>query len=631
MIQPSLTRPRLPHSDPKDPRERLLDSALEPLSAVAPTSVTPASAAPTSAAPFLAASVLAALLLGASLAGCSDDKTTEPDPEPSPYLPATSPGNVLDNLQIAMELRDAVGFEALLFAPEFRFVVDPVDLRDQPDLPRHWGYDCEADLIERMLDSPSVLDLTLRFVKGEVEDARSEDGPGDPSWKRSMITDVEFELETVNPDDPTDNIIYKVNGDRAIFLFAQDPTELAGGEPSWKITEWRDVRIGASPSGSGARAASLTMERSFGEIKSIYSSPGMCGTLQPTNPRFALENFQDAYDERDLVQFTEVFADDGYEFRFDATDAADSDIPEAWGWEEERSAHAELFASPRVDVMSLDFRRGFVTTPSAEEGFPLSVTRVIEADNVQLRAGDLSFPALEFAVDGTIATFGFAPDVTESAFGYPLWKIVSWSDQQNAPISTISTSWGRFKHSFYLPPAPYESPSSPEAVIRNFRNAYERRDLEAYEACLDLVEFAFRFDPVDVQDQPDLPVFWGATQELAVTRNLFHSGAVFDIALSYVPGVVRDVDESDGGQIDLSWKKMTVTDVQLDVTVGNPSDPTDDVIYRVSGDRALFFFSLDESGSEPVWRLAEWRDIRIGGTPLTVLQMSWGEVKSRFR
>ena len=185
-----------------------------------------------------------------ALVGCSDDKVTipEPEPDPSPYLAPTSPANLLDNLRTAMELRDPDAYAALFDPEEFVFRFDPVDLRDQPDLPASWGFQGETTWSRRAFESPNVLDISLSFIKGAVQDVDESDGAEvDLSWKKSTITGVQLEIETRNPDDPTDNIIYKVSGDRALFFFVIDPDSTIGGEPVWQIVEWRDIRVGARP------------------------------------------------------------------------------------------------------------------------------------------------------------------------------------------------------------------------------------------------------------------------------------------------------------------------------------------------------------------------------------------------
>ena len=209
---------------------------------------------------------LAAMLALLVLAGCKDkDKVVVPDPEPSPYLAPTSPHNLLDNLRTAIELRDIDAYAALFDESEFTFHFDPVDLSDQPDLPELWGYVGEVLWATNAFGSADVLDISLAFMKGAVSDAESSDGEGvQLTWKKATITAIELEIETKNPQNPTDPIFYKVSGDRGQFFFAVDPDVVVDGEPTWKIVRWKDIRVGARP------GAALTINHSFGQIKSVF-------------------------------------------------------------------------------------------------------------------------------------------------------------------------------------------------------------------------------------------------------------------------------------------------------------------------------------------------------------------------
>lgn len=417
---------------------------------------------------------IAALGTLVGLAGCSDESTDPPPPEPSPYLPQTSPANVLANLRESFELRDAEGFLDQLYAPEFRFVRDALDLEDQPGLPRHWGYDCEAEIIEAMLGATTVLDVRLTFVMGTPQGPLPEDEAPDPDWQRILVTSVELEVEAVNPQDPTDNLIYRVPGDRAVFLFASDPNEIVEGAPAWKIAEWQDVRVwgggrssGAgelgepggsgesvgsgtpdAPDGSGgpggdrgerptgpASPARRTLENTFGQVKHRFRSTDACAELQSTNPRFVLENLADAYEGRDLEALAALFGGSSYSFTFDPVDAADPEIPDTWVWADELAAHTALF-SRATSRLELSFRRGLVT---AVGGGAASIAVEDVALEVRLAAD----PSQELVVTEATGVFTCAPDPTETAFGVPLWRILAWSDVQGEPRPSLT--WGAVK------------------------------------------------------------------------------------------------------------------------------------------------------------------------------------------
>ncbi|MCA9754334.1 MAG: hypothetical protein KDA27_00920 [Candidatus Eisenbacteria bacterium] len=171
----------------------------------------------------------------------------------------------------------------------------------------------------------------------------------------------------------------------------------------------------------------------------------------------------------------------------------------------------------------------------------------------------------------------------------------------------------------------YLPQTSPANVLDNLVKAYNLKNVEEYAKLFDSTEFTFRFDPIDLQNDTDLPEFWDWTVEYDVTKNMFESDDVRRIELEFQKGPVLPVTEDDGEQVDLTWKKMTVTGVHLEVETNNPADPTDPVIFLVSGDRAKFFFKEyptelieDEDGNlNPKWRITEWSDIRVEGRPIS--------------
>lgn len=211
--------------------------------------------------------LIAAVVLSSSSWACSEkDKATGPEPEPSPYLAPTSPGNLLDNLITALEGRDIDAYSALFDEDEFAFRFDPVDLDGNPNLPEFWGYAGEVGWATNAFDSADVLRIDLAFLKGALVVPDSTEGVPE-SWRTITITGLELEVEAATPGNPTDNTIYKVSGDRGRFRFAPNPDVLVDGEPTWKIVEWQDIRVGARPE------AALTIEGSFGRVKALFQVP----------------------------------------------------------------------------------------------------------------------------------------------------------------------------------------------------------------------------------------------------------------------------------------------------------------------------------------------------------------------
>ncbi|MEZ4649583.1 MAG: hypothetical protein R3E97_12530 [Candidatus Eisenbacteria bacterium] len=202
------------------------------------------------------------ILVGLSVAGCDDDSVS-PDPVESPYLPATSAENLLANLITAMEAKDSAEYEKLFDEEAFTFRFDPVDVEGDDDLPEYWNFGAEAQWSRNAFTSNDVFRIGLAFMIGPLEDVTEEDGEGvDLSWKKVLVTSVNFEMESRNPADPTDNVVFLVQGDRALFFFSIDDDHTIGGEPTWKIVEWRDIRIDSRPTS--------VIESTIGRIKHVY-------------------------------------------------------------------------------------------------------------------------------------------------------------------------------------------------------------------------------------------------------------------------------------------------------------------------------------------------------------------------
>lgn len=170
-------------------------------------------------------------------------------------------------------------------------------------------------------------------------------------------------------------------------------------------------------------------------------------------------------------------------------------------------------------------------------------------------------------------------------------------------------------------PDEYQPRSTIAGVLANLVTAYKNEDLDRYKVLFDQEQFMFVFDPVDVQDDPDIPPNWGWAEEENSTRNMFEADLVEKIKLDFVPGLPVDVIESDilERSFPEGTKKVIVTEVALDVDTRDP-DGGENIVFRVSGDQAIFFLYQDgelENGL-PVWKIFEWRDKKIGARPVPV-------------
>ncbi len=161
--------------------------------------------------------------------------------------------------------------------------------------------------------------------------------------------------------------------------------------------------------------------------------------------------------------------------------------------------------------------------------------------------------------------------------------------------------------------AQYLPQTSEANVLENLITSYVEKELLEYEKLFDHNVFEFVFDPLDVQEDQDLPPFWLWDEERESTKNMFESELVLEIRLEYIPGTAVAVDEGDDVP-DLTWTKVEVTNVELEVETRDPLGG-ENIIYKVSGDRAIYFFkSYDDElvDGQPTVRIVEWRDQRTG-------------------
>ena len=196
----------------------------------------------------------------AAFAGCGDGKTSAPDHEESPFLPRTSPANLLHNLKTAYAERDVAEFDSLLANPGFTFVLSQVD-QDKPDMPDSWGRDPEILIHSRMFDAEMVQTLTLDFIVGDV------------TWDATqgmysvMVTNVNLFLYGSTPGHPTEVKEYTVSDSRSKFWFRKNPwTTGAAHDSVWTIVRWEDEPIGSR----GARSPNAAERSSWGVIKTLF-------------------------------------------------------------------------------------------------------------------------------------------------------------------------------------------------------------------------------------------------------------------------------------------------------------------------------------------------------------------------
>jgi hypothetical protein len=181
--------------------------------------------------------LVACLALAAAGAGCGDDDGAKPE---DPYLPLTSPENLVENLRRSWEARDLEGYARLL-APEFRFYFQEDDV--PPGLPAsYWGLTEDTTGTGGLFATPEVLDIRVAFT---IHDAVPATGPGLPAGAmlvRTHPAQLEVDLDA--------GVSLIVTGDLEDFTCRPGDSGLGEDPGRWFILRWED-----KPGGSGGDVA----------------------------------------------------------------------------------------------------------------------------------------------------------------------------------------------------------------------------------------------------------------------------------------------------------------------------------------------------------------------------------------
>jgi hypothetical protein len=199
-------------------------------------------------------------------AGCSSEKPTTPvsggrgslvvaaDARSTDRSAQATPEECLQSLRLAYQGRNSVEYRQL-FANDFTFVFDPVDVND-PDNPTpiSWGLADELSSAQRMFASESVDLIQLNFTL-----AAPVPVPGDPRTVRVLMNNVYLQVYTHNASG--EPLVFLVEGGTQQFYLRPFPviTE-ARQRVIWKIVQWEDL----------GPAASRTEDNSWGRIKNYF-------------------------------------------------------------------------------------------------------------------------------------------------------------------------------------------------------------------------------------------------------------------------------------------------------------------------------------------------------------------------
>ena len=174
----------------------------------------------------------------------------------TPFLPRTSPENLLRNLKLAYEKRNVAEYESLL-AVDFTFVLSVEDA-GQPGMPSQWGRNTEIAVHWHMLDTDLVTYLALDFVVGgRVFDDIAQ------LWTVT-ITHVDLELTGMTPDHPISKSYSVRNGTSKFWFRQNDWTAPGTSDRTWSIVKWEDSPLYSRGAPGAAEPAN------WGTVKSVY-------------------------------------------------------------------------------------------------------------------------------------------------------------------------------------------------------------------------------------------------------------------------------------------------------------------------------------------------------------------------
>ncbi len=216
------------------------------------------------AVPLSPSRLVAGLLLAALLAGCKDTtapRRAEPIPIPSPSTPENlvKAIEVIYNDKLRTKDERVTAYDSL-FAPTFRFFIQPVD--QEHGLPESWGIATEIEAHEGMFKAQAehrIYSLTLSVVH---DPARPLYPPevGREGWMEVFAASVNLRLLS-NPNDGLE-----VNGAQGRFKMFQVPPP-AG---RWYIGEWVDL---PRPEPLRPRGAAAVESSTWGSIKALFLRP----------------------------------------------------------------------------------------------------------------------------------------------------------------------------------------------------------------------------------------------------------------------------------------------------------------------------------------------------------------------
>lgn len=153
--------------------------------------------------------------------------------------------------------------------------------------------------------------------------------------------------------------------------------------------------------------------------------------LARTSPENLLKNLMAAYQERNVVEYESLLAED-FDFIFCAYDQAQPNIPDSWGRVEEIEAHEGIFDGEFVQSLSLQFE---YSQPVFDEEHFDGVDSLWVVDVTALRLelfgtprSTPDEPAQTFKVQDGQVTMRFRKDAGNFFEGKQVWKIAEMEE-----------------------------------------------------------------------------------------------------------------------------------------------------------------------------------------------------------
>jgi hypothetical protein len=188
--------------------------------------------------------------------GCDEDPIDpgcDPCPPLDPFLEPTSPENVVANLQAAYRLRDIEEYAKLL-APEFTFVLQPVDAQNIGT--DFWTRDQDSTGTVALFTTELVSNIMIELLHGSAEAPIDSALTPGTKWIRIHQTLLEV--------DEASGTSWLVTDLQDMF-FRQGKAAAGEDTTQWFLLEWRDIPTFTSPTPSSG-----TQEATWGKLKAQY-------------------------------------------------------------------------------------------------------------------------------------------------------------------------------------------------------------------------------------------------------------------------------------------------------------------------------------------------------------------------